>query len=105
MIAQDHQWIFATEEHMVQEGMLHVAFPGGLPVLLTKKNGKLFAISNKCAHMGCTLSKGTLNGYILKCPCHDWIFDLRTGEFVVSPEIKIPIYETKVEDSKIFVRI
>jgi len=87
------------------EGQATVVFPYGIPVLLFKRSNNIFAASNKCAHMGCTLSRGTFVGLAVKCPCHDWMFDLRTGEFVTAGQIKIPTYESKVEEDKIYVKI
>lgn len=93
------------EESQLPEKMMKVVFPYGLPVLLVKSSGKIYAISNKCAHMGCTLSRGQLVGLTVKCPCHEWMFNLETGGFVTAGEIKIPVYESKVEGHKIFVKI
>ena len=55
--------------------------------------------------MECLLSKGTLEGYTVKCPCHDWKFDIRTGEFVTAKEIIIPVYQTKTSEGNIYVNI
>lgn len=89
----------------MQENSLNLVFPKGIGVLLIKKEGKIYAISNKCAHMACPLSGGVLEGYIIKCPCHDWRFDIRTGELLEVKELKIPTYQMKFEDGKIFVKI
>ncbi len=93
------------DETQLPDNMMKVVYPYGLPVLLVKNSGKVYAISNKCAHMGCTLSRGQLVGLTVKCPCHEWMFNLQTGVFVTAGEIKIPVYESKVEGSKIFVKI
>ncbi len=82
-----------------------VVFPYGIPVLLVRNSGNIYAVSNKCAHMGCTLSRGSLWGLAVKCPCHEWMFDVRTGESVTAPEIKIPAYAVKAEDNKIYLNI
>jgi len=55
--------------------------------------------------MACPLGGGSLDGYVIKCPCHDWRYDIRTGEFLDAKEIKIPIYESRVSDGKVFVNI
>ncbi len=93
------------DEGQLPEDTMTVVFPYGLPVLLLKKAGKVYAVSNKCAHMGCTLSRGTLGGFIVECPCHEWTFDIRTGIFITAPQIRIPTYECKAEDHKIYVKI
>ncbi len=93
------------DENQLPEAVMVVKFPFGIPVMLVKKLGTVYAVSNKCAHMGCTLSRGTLWGFTVQCPCHEWSFDIRTGEFITAGEIKLPVYETKVEDNKIYVKI
>lgn len=93
------------DESQLPEDTMKVVFPYGIPVLLVKKFDQVYAISNRCAHMGCTLSRGSLWGLAIKCPCHEWMFDIRTGEFLNVNQVKIPTYESKVEESKIFVKI
>lgn len=98
-------WVFAIEERLLTENSMNAITPNGMPVILIKKNGKIHAISNKCAHMACQLGGGSLDGYVIKCPCHDWRYDIRTGEFLDAKEIKIPIYDSRVSDGKVFVNI
>lgn len=98
-------WTYVLDEGKLPEAVMTVVFPYGLPVLLVKKGPDIFAVSNRCAHMGCPLSRGTLGGYIVECPCHEWTFDVRTGAFVTAGEIRIPRYECKAENGKIYVRI
>ena len=99
------QWVFTIEDTELQEDNVTLVFPRGLSILLIKKGRDVYAISNKCAHMGCPLASGSLDGYLITCPCHDWQFDIRTGEFVDVREIKIPTYQWKVLDGKLFVNI
>lgn len=101
----ESSWIFAIEENKLQENSANMVFPKGLPVLLIKKEGEIYALSNKCAHMACPLAGGALKDYTIQCPCHDWRFDIRTGEFLDAREIKIPLYEWKLSDGKIFIKI
>ena len=42
----------------------------GKPILLTNVGDEYYAIGDKCTHRSCKLSKGTLNGEVVKCPCH-----------------------------------
>ena len=80
-------------------------FPKGLPVLLIKIGGEVFALENRCAHMGCPLALGGLAGYILTCPCHDWRFDIRDGKFLEAPELRLKSYRTRISGDKIFVEV
>jgi len=80
-------------------------FPLGLPVLLIRVGAEIFAVENRCAHMGCPLSSGNLEGYILKCPCHDWAFDIRDGKFTRAPELGIKTYPVEITNGIISVRL
>ncbi|WP_455276173.1 Rieske (2Fe-2S) protein [[Eubacterium] cellulosolvens] len=85
----DSSWIFAIEDDKLMEDSMHVVFLKGIPILLIKKENKIYALSNKCAHMACPLSGGTLEGYIITCPMHHVQFDVTTGEALSLP---IPHY-------------
>lgn len=102
---QESKWIMAIKEDELPEGEKTALLLEGNKVLLLKKEGVFFAMSNKCPHMECPLSKGTLEQYLIVCPCHDWKFDIRNGEFLNAKEIKVPVYKTKVEDGSVFVNM
>ena len=104
-ITVESSWIFALEEEQLPEGRITAVYPKGVALLLIKTAGEIYAIANKCAHMACSLIGGTLEGHTLQCPCHGWQYDIRTGEFLLAKEIKIRIYDWKVEDGKIFVNM
>jgi nitrite reductase/ring-hydroxylating ferredoxin subunit len=48
---------------------------------------------------------GTLDGYNLVCPCHDWRYDIRTGRFRAAPELGLTVYPVKAETGKIYVSL
>jgi len=41
----------------------------------------------------------------MKCPCHDWRYDIRTGAFVDAGEISLKTYRWKVVEGGIFIKI
>ncbi len=96
-------WTATIDEAKVREGSPVPVYPKGVGVLLVRLDGELHAIRNKCAHMACPLEGGLLEGPILTCPCHDWRFDVRSGEFLDAPELSIPVYATRVEGGKVLV--
>jgi nitrite reductase/ring-hydroxylating ferredoxin subunit len=104
-INDESSWVFAIEENKLLDNAVNPVFPKGLAVLLIKKAGQLYAVSNKCAHMACGLGGGALRDYTIQCPCHDWRYDIRTGEFLDAKEIKIPIYRWRLVDGKIFINL
>jgi len=87
------------------EGKPLAVFPRGLPVLLVRRGNAVFALENRCPHMGCPLAAGSLEGYTLTCPCHDWRFDIRDGKFSNAAEIKARVYAVEISGGKVRVRI
>ena len=70
----------------------------GKEILIAKTGTKIFAIGNKCTHMGCKLSGGKLEGETVRCPCHGSMFNIRTGEVVKGPaKNPEPSYPVTVE--------
>lgn len=97
--------IEVIESSALAEGRPAAVFPLGLPVLLIRLGGEVFALENRCAHLGCPLTAGKLDGHILECPCHDWRFDVRDGKFLDAPELGVKIYAAGIKEGKVFVRI
>ncbi len=93
------------KEKELQEGKMKRVSVEGIPVLLIKQQGRIFVIDNRCPHQGCGFSGGTLNGLVIVCPCHDWRFNLETGEYEEEPAMKLTIYEWKLESGKIWVKL
>ena len=104
MNAQD-DFVPVLQENELPEGSMKVVSVEGLPILLVKLHDQIFAVSNRCPHMGCSLSGGTIKGYIITCPCHDWRFDLRTGQYEDVKEIKLTIYKWRIESGKICIKL
>ena len=100
------RWLPVMNDDALREQGMAAVFPKGLPVLLIKKAaGEIYAFANKCPHMGCPLSRGHVDGYILQCPCHDWRFDIRTGLFADAAELSLRTYEWRIAEGRIFIKL
>jgi len=99
------EFVPVLEEKELQEGTMKRASVEGTPVLLIKQQGKIFVIDNRCPHQGCGFSGGTLDGLVIVCPCHDWRFNLETGEYEDEPSMKLIMFEWKVKSGKIWVKL
>ena len=102
---KENGWVPAMDELHVLENAINVVSPKGVSIILIKKDGHIYALRNRCAHMACTLAGGRLEGHTIQCPCHEWKFDITTGEFIDAREITIPTYMCKSQDGKIFVKL
>ncbi len=66
----------------LKEGAMRKGKVDGKGVLVARVNGKLYAIGDKCTHMGCSLSEGRLEESVVTCPCHGTKFDITSGKVI-----------------------
>ena len=67
-----------SEEELRAEGF-KVASVDGHTVLVLMDQGKVYALDNRCPHMGFPLHRGTVGDGILTCHWHHAKFDLAGG--------------------------
>jgi toluene monooxygenase system ferredoxin subunit len=79
---------------------------GYVDVLLVHlASGEIHAYDNRCPHAGSRLSEGHLGATILRCPAHQWEFDVRTGRGINPIDCKLRRYPVKVVDGDILVQL
>jgi nitrite reductase/ring-hydroxylating ferredoxin subunit len=101
----EEDFVPVLDDNELPDGTMKLVKFEGLPLLLIKQQGKIFVIDNRCPHQGCGFSGGTLDGMCIICPCHDWCFNLETGEYIVEPLIKLKKFDWKIEAGKIWVKL
>jgi len=69
-------------------------------ILLANVGGAIYALDNKCPHLGGDLSAGVLDGTMVTCPRHGAKFDVRTGENLGNA--KIAFIKMNVGNAKSF---
>ena len=72
--------IDAASSADVQEDAIFVATIEGMNLILTRVDGKAYAVENKCAHLGWSMARGTVDGATLECPWHGSKFDVCSGK-------------------------
>ncbi|MFQ5862813.1 MAG: Rieske (2Fe-2S) protein [Candidatus Brocadiales bacterium] len=100
----------------LEEGGMRRAEVGGKGILVARMKGELYAIGDKCTHMGCSLSEGQLEESVVTCRCHGTRFDITSGKVIewVSKYPLIgkltsfmkkdePVYEISVEEGKVVI--
>jgi nitrite reductase/ring-hydroxylating ferredoxin subunit len=73
------------------------------PLLLCWHEGRVFALDNRCPHMGFPLAKGSLDDGLLTCHWHHARFDLRSGCAFDLWADDTPVFEVRVEGGDIWV--
>ena len=72
-------------------------------LLLCSHEGKVFALDNRCPHMGFPLSKGSVQEGILTCHWHHARFDLRSGCTFDLWADDAPAFEVRVNGDDIWI--
>jgi len=103
-VSDDEGYVAAINESELEEGKMKLVRVEGTPVLFIKQNGKLYVIDDRCPHMGCGFAGGSLEGNVVVCPCHDWRFNLDSGEYEENPSYVLVTYPYKIVDGKIWVK-
>jgi len=78
---------------------------GGTAIAIANVDGNYHALNNSCPHAGGPLGEGSLSGSMLRCPYHDWGFDVTDGSCQTNPEISVPIYPVVVEKTAVCVQL
>jgi len=75
-------------------------------VLITRYQGKLYAVGAFCTHFGAPLVNGVLFDDKVLCPWHAAGFSVTSGALEYAPGMEaLPKYEVFEKDSKWFVRV
>ena len=77
----------------------------GKAIALFNVAGTVYATDNTCLHHGGPLGEGILEGDIITCPWHMWEYDVRTGEKVGEPALRVASYPVQVEGNDIKVAV
>jgi len=85
----------------------------GMEIMLANVGGAIYALENRCPHMGGSLADGVLEGSAIKYPRHGAKFDLTTGRNIGQAKvlfIKMNVkgaksYKVEVQGAEVFVEL
>ena len=76
-----------------------------IQVLLARRDGQIYALANRCSHLGGPLNEGKMEGACVVCPWHKSQFSLEDGHVVHGPAASAqPTFETRVRDGQIEIK-
>lgn len=77
----------------------------GVGIVLVKRNGRIFALTNTCPHLGGPLAEGKLVGDAIQCPWHQSELALDDGHVVNGPTtFAARCFDVRVRSGQIEVR-
>ena len=94
----------AEVAEMPEEGVIAVNV-AGQSIALAKSNGKIFAVDNRCPHMGYPLNRGSVQYGILISHWHHAMFDLASGCTFHPFADDVQAYPIDVRDGSVYVNV
>ena len=101
----DENWILvASAGEMKEAGGIFGRTIQGVPLAVFEVAGIYYVTSNRCTHGLARMSGGYLEGYLIECPVHQGLFDVRTGEVKGPPCTEpLPTFAARHEGEDILV--
>jgi len=69
------------------------------------QDNSVFAIKDECPHKQGPLSQGIMHGDSVTCPLHNWRINLISGEALGADDGCTNVFESKIKNNKIFIKI
>lgn len=94
----------STLEELKKKGCMSFNVKG-YDLVIFYHEGGVYALDNRCPHMGFPLSRGTTNDGILTCDWHHARFDLKSGGTFDLWAGDVSSFPTQVQNGKVWVKI
>ncbi len=89
--------------NLLKDGDLNTFKVGDTPIACFRVDGKVYVIDDECAHENGPLGEGSVDGFVVTCPYHDWRYDIRTGDCLTEPARNLSCFAVKEYDGFIWV--
>jgi Fe-S cluster biogenesis protein NfuA/nitrite reductase/ring-hydroxylating ferredoxin subunit len=101
----DVRWAEVCGLHEIPDGEIVTREIRGHALLLYRRGPTVSCVENACAHMGMPLDGGELLEGTLRCPHHGFTYLLETGECLTVPEVQLRVFDVKVTNASVCVRV
>ena len=107
--------------HLSPGGRVEISGAAHFGVTVFNVGGKFHALLNHCPHTGGPLCRGRIRplvssdtvgrwrfereGEVVKCPFHNWEFDITTGQALHDSRLRARRYPVEVRDGKLVVHL
>jgi nitrite reductase/ring-hydroxylating ferredoxin subunit len=90
------RWVRAAAASDIPPGSAKaVLVEGRWFALYRDADGEFHATDDACPHEGASLAEGTYYEGRVICRKHDWVFDVRTGDCLRMPLVRLACYATR----------
>jgi nitrite reductase/ring-hydroxylating ferredoxin subunit len=101
--APTNEFVLAGSLEKLKAKGRFVVHGGHRPILVIYDRGRVFALDNRCPHMGFPLERGSIEDGILTCHWHHARFDLESGCTFDLWADDVPIMPVELRDGEVWV--
>lgn len=105
MPSGDERFVRAGRLDEIRAAGCRVVQAGGHTVALFAHGDEIYAVDNRCPHMGFPLDKGTVNEGILTCHWHHARFDLHSGGTFDQFADDVRIFPVEIRDGDVWIDV
>ncbi|MBA3830445.1 MAG: Rieske 2Fe-2S domain-containing protein [Chthoniobacterales bacterium] len=103
--ALPERFVPVMKESELPDNKMVKAEADGVPLFLVRRGRRIFAMAEKCSHLGGPLSEGEFDGQAVTCPWHGSTFAIGDGSILAGPATYAqPCFEVRVSEGQIEVR-
>jgi 3-phenylpropionate/trans-cinnamate dioxygenase ferredoxin subunit len=100
------EFVRVCKESDISDGSVRAYEVDGRSILLSRVDGRIYAIDNVCSHDGGDLGEGELVDGQIECPRHGARFDVKTGEATRMPAVcRVDSFEVKIDKGEVYVSV
>jgi nitrite reductase (NADH) small subunit len=77
----------------------------GRALCVANVNGAIAVLDGTCPHQAGPLGEGTIEDGRVVCPWHGFAFDVRTGAALDDPEMRVEVFESKLEGGELRAKV
>ena len=105
MISSQDNWIDLCDvSDLPMRGSRRITLAGVDIGVFRTQDGDVYAIENKCPHLGGPLSEGIVHDNAVTCPLHSWIIDLSTGQARGADSGCVKTFPVEVRGARVFLQ-
>ena len=98
-------WTDVLAESTLADGKPRCVEADGTAVMVVRRDGTLYALSDHCSHLGGPLHEGDVTDTTITCPLHESVFELRDGSLVHGPAAyPQPAWDARARAGRVEVR-
>jgi len=97
----ENTWVPVIRTQSIEDGQFKIVNFEDINVLILNLDGEFYAYRNACAEGGRPLDDSHFQSPMLNCSCHGYGYDLRRGNCIERPDLKLTSVPVNLEDQKV----